>query len=133
MKLTVVISHLDTPKSLNAGGAGSRRHWGAAYREKKEWEDIWSMLLHERQVPQGMAHLDIRVLFEFRHKYRRDVSNYEAPLVKPFADAMVSGLWLADDTAEFFTVKGMELMTGLEHPNPAVKGRTTITLDATYK
>lgn len=132
---TFVITYDESPKSLNAGGAGSRRHWGAAHKEKRKWEGIYGMLLLQRRVPRGMSHCRVReVLLEFRHANRRDASNYQAAIVKPFADCLVAGGWLADDTAEFFELEDVKISTfALEHPNPAVKSRITISIEATYQ
>jgi hypothetical protein len=98
------ISYADTPKSLNAGGTGSRRHWAVGYREKKRWEDIWTGLLLEAKVPKGMRKVAVKAALYFPTLHKRDAENYRSGLTKPLADAMVAGGWIPDDTAEFFNL-----------------------------
>lgn len=104
------ISFGETPKSLNAGGAGSRRHWAVGYKEKKRWQDIWTTLLLEAKVPKGMTRVQVNATLYFPTKHRRDVENYRTSLTKPLADAFVSGGWLPDDTAEFFTLGRLDIL-----------------------
>lgn len=109
MSRTYVLTYDEAPKSLNAGGTGSRRHWSAAAREKKKWQDIWTMLLLERRVPRGMTFCKARVLLEFRKPNRRDIENYRSAVSKPFADALApygGGGWLPDDTRRYFARGG---------------------------
>lgn len=98
------LSYGETPKSLNAGGTGSRRHWAVGYQEKKRWENIWHASLLEARVPKHMNCVTITAVLRFPTAHRRDVENYRSSLVKPLADALVSGGWIPDDTAEFFNL-----------------------------
>jgi hypothetical protein len=130
---TYSISYDEAPRSSNAGGAGARRHWSAAHKEKMRWEGIYGMLLLEKRVPRGMTSCKIDVKLEFKHRNRRDVENYRPAVAKPFADTLVKGGWLPDDTDDYFTIDGMEIIKrALEHPSPSVMGRITIVLEATY-
>lgn len=105
---TWTLSYADTPKSLNAGGVGSRQHWAVAHREKKRWEDIWIALLLEAGVPKGMGNVCINATLYFPTKRRRDAENYRPALSKPLADALV-GIWIPDDTAEFFALDRLDI------------------------
>lgn len=129
-KETYVISYDDAPKSLNAGGTGSKRHWSVGHKEKQMWEGIYGMLLIARKVPRGMSRVRIEVLLEFKHRNRRDEENYRSSVSKPFADALVKGGWLADDTREFFELADFRIDSGVELPT---KARTTITIQAQYE
>jgi hypothetical protein len=129
---TFVLTYDEAPKSLNAGGAGSRSHWSKGYAEKRRWEGIWALLLIEGKVPRGMTHCSVEGLIEFVRAQRRDVENYRPALVKAFADALVHGGWLPDDEERFFVMAGLTLRAGMESGNPFVQGRTTLTLQATY-
>lgn len=129
-----VIEHNETPKSLNAGGTGSRRHWGQAHKEKKRWEGIFGMLMIEQKVPRHMASCEVHVELQFAKKAGRDVENYRSGVIKPFADTLVHGGWLADDTEEFFKVGIFALMDGckLFPNNPLVQSRMIILIQAQY-
>lgn len=111
-----VLTHPGSPKSLNAGGAGSRQHWAIGYREKKYWTELWSALLENDGVPRGATHIRVDATIRWKIRRRRDVTNYIAPIVKPLADVFVDGTtklkktsfviqggWIPDDTDEFFT------------------------------
>lgn len=119
------LTHPEAPKSLNAGGAGSRRHWAVGFREKQKWAEVFATLLEIAKVPRGMSHCRLDAVIRWKTRRRRDVTNYTAPIVKPFADVLVSGAiikqhrlriaggWLADDTDEFFTFGTLRF----EHPD----------------
>jgi hypothetical protein len=126
---TFVLSYDDCPKSINAGGTGSRRHWGSAYKEKRHWEGIWGMLLLGANAPRHMVRCEVEGLLEFKHANRRDVENYRSSLTKPLADALVSGGWLADDTNDFFRLIELDILSGVELPR---KARTTVKILAVY-
>lgn len=115
---------------MNAGGTGSRRHWSAGHREKKQQEGIYGMLLLAERVPRGMTHVKVDVLLEFRHRAKRDVENYRSSVTKPLADALQAGGWLTNDTEEFFEVGEFKLVSGVDlGPH---KSRITILLHAEY-
>lgn len=131
------ITYNGAPLSLNAGGTGSRRHWGVAHREKKKWEGIYTFLLLERNVPRHMSHCAVDIVLAFRRRNHRDIENYRSSVTKPLADCLVKGGWLVDDTEEFFEVNSMKLYEGSEYevnfpPNPLVLSRTIVTLHAEY-
>lgn len=133
MKRTFELIHYATPKSLNAGGAGSRRHWGAAYREKRFWQNEAAVALLVMKVPKGMSFCTMSAMMRWKHRRRRDPENYSAPLVKPYADELVKAGYLPDDTDEFFRFAGLtfevwdtDTWVGL------AKSVTTVTLECTY-
>lgn len=132
--LTFTLAHDDAPASLNKGGTGSRRHWSVGAREKKRWEGLFFMMLLAEKVPKHAAKVRVRVLLEFTAPARRDSENYRSSFSKPFADALVKGRWLADDTEDFFTLESVSCSKEwLKPKHPGVKGRTTITLEADYE
>lgn len=132
MTKTFVLSFDEAPKSINHGGLGARGHWGAAHKDKRRWEGVWGMLLLQRKVPRGMMACTCEGVIEFRHAHRRDAENYRPTLIKPFADVLVKAGYIPDDTAQYFEFGRLILSAGLEHPHPAVKGRTTIKIEAEY-
>lgn len=128
-----VISYDEAPKSLNAGGTGSRAHWSKGYQEKKKWEGLFGMLLLHRKIPRGMTHVTADVLLEFKHRNRRDAENYRSSVSKPLADCLVAGGWLPDDTAEFFEIGAFKIESGVDLGLPLVKSRITISLRPEYE
>lgn len=141
MERTFVLTHPEAPGSLNAGGAGSRRHWAVGYNEKKKWEGVYLMLLLAAKVPKGMTFCEATATIRWKHKNRRDSTNYLAPVVKPLADVLAPPKssdrprWLPDDTDEFFKFNGVTF----EYPeiwpfaDPRVKSELVIQLVATYE
>jgi hypothetical protein len=129
---------LDVPKSLNAGGAGSRSHWSAAHREKKQWEQRYGEQLMVAGVKRGMSFCEVSVQIAWRHRRRRDSTNYYAPVIKPFADVLVSGGFLVDDTDDFFKVGRFGFIYPEQWPVLArdarglLPGFMVITLEAEY-
>jgi hypothetical protein len=104
---TFVLTHREVPKSMNAGGGGSRVHWATARDEKRRWEGIYAMLLLAEKVPTHMARCEAEAIIRWKHRNRRDETNYIAAIVKPLADCLVKGAWLPDDTGEFFKFRGV--------------------------
>lgn len=130
---TFTLTYDEAPASLNKGGTGSRRHWSVGAREKKRWEGIYAYLLLDAKVPRGMTRARASAVLEFKAPARRDSENFRSALSKPFADALVKGGWLADDTDDFFELtKVVCSKVWLLPRNPQVKGRLTITLEADY-
>lgn len=130
---TFVLCYFEAPKSLNAGGVGSRVHWSKGHGEKRRWENIYGMLLLGCKVPRGMAFCKVKATLEFTTVRRRDSENYRAAISKPFADTLVKGGWLPDDTDEFFQLESVEISNELlVNPNPAVKGCITLHIGAAY-
>jgi hypothetical protein len=121
----------EAPKSLNAGGTGSRRHWTVAYREKRYWEKAFGALLLEAAVSKHMTHCRVWAHLSFRDRRRRDVENYRPAISKPLADVMVAGGWLVDDTAEWFTLEKLTI-GHLPSLAPGIKARMTIVLEGDY-
>lgn len=99
-----------------------------------KWEGIFGMLLLKARVPRGMTSCKIHVVLEFAKANRRDVENYHSSVSKPFADTLVKGGWLVDDTADQFELASMEIATcpPLGMGSPLVKSRVTITIEAEY-
>lgn len=135
---TFVLTYDEVPKSLNAGGTGSRHHWSVGYKEKRRWEGVWGMLLMERRAPRGMAKVYVSAVIEVEDNKSRDVENFRSAITKPLADAMVKGGWLADDTDEFFDFgqlkirNGVKLDMGMGLDGRRVHGRTVVTIEAEY-
>jgi hypothetical protein len=129
---TYSLGYNEAPKSLNDGGAGSRRHWAAAHREKVKWEGIYGMLLLALGMPRGAVFIKVDAHLQFREARKRDAENYRSPISKPLADILVKGGWLADDTSQFFEFGTVTISHGLENPSPAVKSCITFTIEATY-
>lgn len=133
-----ILRYDEIPSSLNAGGAGSRRHWSVGYREKRRWEGVWALLLMEQGAPRGMSFVRVDALIEVEDKRRRDSENFRPAISKPLADALVKGGWLADDTDEFFIFaalrlrNGVDIGRGMATDRRTVIGRTTLTLSAEY-
>ena len=125
-----IISHDEAPKSLNAGGTGSRQHWGAAHREKKRWEETYGVLLMEAEVPRDMLFCEIEAWLTFKENRRRDPENFRPAVAKPFADTLVAGGWLPDDTREFFNMRDMHIAVGLK---TGAKAKLAIQLDCRYE
>lgn len=127
-----ILTYDDVPPSVNIG-ARRGLHWSVERKRKAEWEGIFAFLLLEQRVPKHMARAKASVLLEFVAPARRDSENYRSTFSKPFADALVNGGWLADDTDEFYeltkVVCSREWIKDARH---GVKGRTTITLGADY-
>lgn len=136
---TFVLTYSEVPKSLNAGGTGSRRHWSVGHREKRRWEGIWGMLLLERRVPRHAAKVYASAVIEVEDNRRRDVENFRSAITKPLADALVKGGWLADDTDEFFEFGVLKVRNGVDLEDGmalalgrSVHGRTVVTLEVEY-
>lgn len=136
---TFILSYDEVPKSLNAGGTGSRRHWSVGYKEKRQWEGIWAALLMAERAPRGMARARIEAMIEVEDNRRRDSENFRSAISKPFADALVKGGWLPDDTDEFFKFDGVRIRNGvaldmgMATDGRRVMGRTIVTLTAEYE
>jgi hypothetical protein len=126
---TFILIHGDTPASLNAGGVGSRRHWGVAHREKVRWQEIWNASLLANNVPKGMAHVYIDARLEFRDKRRRDAENYRPSLCKPLADVLVKGGWIPDDDGRYFELGRVRIVNGADIAEASF---TTLFLEAEY-
>jgi hypothetical protein len=127
----------ETPKSLNEGGVGSRRHWSVGYREKKHWEELYLTELMVHRVRKPMIHASVAATIHWRKSTnrRRDEPNYEPAISKPLADALRKGGYIADDTKEFFDMAPLVFevpeVWGLR--DPRIKGELVIDLLATYK
>ncbi len=127
---TFVVSHDEVPKSLNAGGAGSRQHWAAAKREKEKWEGIYFTLCLAKKIPKGYDRIRVEAWLAFTVKRRRDADNYKNSISKPLADALVNGGFIPDDTQEHFELTQVVICEGkLINVRPGVTGRITLKLD----
>lgn len=123
----------DAPKSVNAGGGGSRKNQFVAHREKMQWEGIFGMTLIAAKVPKGLGFTHVTIELQFVDKRGRDAENYRHPVVKPLLDAMKKGGWLEDDTEDHVQVERLYLVEApLADAPPLVKARTTITLQVIH-
>lgn len=126
----------DAPKSVNQGGAGSRQHPHQAAKEKRRWEALFLAEFMTAKVKKHMSHCAVDVTLHFRRRNHRDEENYRAGIIKPLGDALQQGQYLEDDTKQWFTVAGFELIEASE-PWPSwglwLWGYTVIELEATYE
>lgn len=123
----------EAPKSLNAGGNGSRRHWAVGYREKARWEGLYLVELLAARVPKAMVWCKADAVIKWRRRARRDEENYRGPISKPLADALVKGGYLPDDTSEFFRMGELRFVIDpLNDCSPLVKAQLVVTLEAHY-
>lgn len=135
---TFVLTVRNSPKSVNAGGGGSRVHHMAAAAEKKTWEGIFLMEMLAARVEKHMEFCAVYVTVRFKNRgggKGRDVENFRHPVVKPLLDSLVKGGYLKDDTAEWVQVKDFELVEGCDpwdHRDPRVKSEMVIKLEASY-
>lgn len=156
-ELAFTLTYPEAPKSLNAGGAGSRRHWSVAHREKQRWQGIYTGLLREQNVPRGMAFCRASAVIQWKQRKvggrERDSTNYIAAIVKPLADVLAppdhlfagkgnartaipnpAPRWLADDNDEYFKWDGLrfEYPEPWESLDPRVKSVLLVHLRAEY-
>jgi len=131
---TFVVTHNDVPKSLNAGGTGSRRHWSAGADEKKAWEGVYAFLFIAAKIPRGMTSCKVEATIRWKRRNHRDKENFRPALAKPLADSLVHGGWLPDDTEAEFDLASFDF----EYPevwevaDPRVRGVLVLKLTATY-
>lgn len=92
----------DVPPSLNA--VGSRGHWRRWHSLKKAWQnDLGLLLLAEVGLPRGWARARATAQLRFPDRRRRDSDNFSALLAKSLGDALVTGGFIPDDTAERYS------------------------------
>jgi len=98
----------DLPRSVNAGGGGSRKHWGEAHKEKagkRGWDGIFAMLAIRAKLPRRLDRVVVSVELQFSDPgTRRDPENFRHPVVKPLADALVKAGFIPDDTDNYFRI-----------------------------
>ena len=129
---TFTLVYDDVPKSINAGGGGSRKNHFASHRDKMRWEGIFGYLFMAAKVPKPLGFTRVTVELQFRDRRRRDAENFRQPVIKPLLDAMTKGGWLEDDTEDFVQVERVYLIDEpLKDASPLTKARMTITIQAT--
>lgn len=139
MTRTYVLTLNDCPKSINAGGGGSRAHHMGAHREKKRWEGLFLQQLMLAKVPQGMTHCNAEITVRWKRRNHRDKTNYYSSIVKPLADALApphgshAPRWLPDDTQEFFQVTLNDFEYPAEWPLGIHKVELIVRLEAQYE
>jgi hypothetical protein len=103
-------SYDDVPGTVNHGRSSRGQHWSKDRAHKAEWEGIFMVLFMHGALPKNLAHVKVWFKLEFFDPgRRRDPENFRHPLMKPFADTLVRGGYLADDTGEFFTCVDLQL------------------------
>lgn len=118
---TLVIE--DCPPSLNAiGSRGSR--W-AYINTKKDWQGRFEKVLMGSGMRRDATKAEANIVLRFPERRRRDSGNYKWILEKVLGDALVSGGWLPDDTADQFQVLRVTF-----DPDRGDK-RTTVMLEVT--
>ena len=134
---TFVLTVPGCPPSMNHGGS-SRRHWSAAYKEKRLWQGTFEGALLEARVPRGMVYccVDVWVRWRFyNHRSPRETENFRGPICKPLFDALKNGRWIPDDKDEYIRLASLqfEYPENWEWPqDPRVKAELVIRLEATY-
>lgn len=76
------------------------------------WEDFWYVLLLESKLPRHRAYIEASAVLAFPQRRRRDAENFIPSVTKPLADTLVKGLWLPDDTPEFYRFTGLVFEAG---------------------
>lgn len=109
----------DVPRSLNPL---MRAHWSKFHAEKKKWEDMLFIALHEAKVPKRLKKVHATASLRFTDRRGRDEGNFRATLEKALGDALQLQ-WIPDDTADIFTFGALTF-----EEKPGTK-RTTIVLD----
>lgn len=154
MILRFTLTHPDSPKSINAGGAGARRHWSAAHAEKKRWTQIYTTLLLAAKVPRGMEFCRTEATIRFGRQNGAETHNYLDSVVKPLADVLApppylypsrgragrltipntAPRWLPDDADKYFKFDGVTFEYPKPWPftDPRVKSEIVIRLEAHY-
>lgn len=135
---TYALSVREAPKSVNASGGGSRANPYVAAREKKRWEGLWLQQFMVARMDPFMSFAKVTFNVYFKQRHHRDTENYRHPVVKPFADALVKGGYLKDDTDEWFRVEDFRVLEGpdwwpLYRMPPLVTALTDVVLEATYE
>lgn len=122
------------PKSMNAGGGGSRVHWAHAYRDKRIWEQAIMGEFQVQRVPRGAELVLADVVTHWKRREGADVTNYFASIIKPLADACQQWGLIEDDTDDFFRVGSFTF----DYPEtwlkafPRLRGYVSIHLEVTY-
>jgi hypothetical protein len=135
---TFVLTVRDCPKSINAGGGGTRANPYAAAKEKKKWQGTFGTELLAARVRRGMQFCNVYVTVRFKHKgggKGRDEENFRQPVIKPLLDALTAGGYLEDDTDEYVKVKEFELVDGVKtwpYADPRLKAEIIIKLEGSY-
>jgi len=134
---TYVLTLKATPKSINAGGGGTRSNKYAAHREKKHWEGQFLLELLANKVQRGMQFVAVTVTLRFHHRSGkgRDAENWRQPVIKPLLDALQAGGYLENDTEEFVKVVDVTLEDGVAdwpHADPRIKSEMIVQLEAQY-
>lgn len=95
------------PPSMNRNVGRASRH--AFTRHKRLWQESFGMALmaalpgQPRPLP-ALGPVSVDVTLRFTQRRRRDVENFRVLLSKSLGDALTTGRWLADDTAEDWTL-----------------------------
>jgi hypothetical protein len=134
---TYVLTIKGAPKSINAGGGGTRANHYAAAAEKKHWQGQFGLELMVAKVRRNMLFCGVTVTVRFKHRSGkgRDAENYRQPIIKPLLDALQAGGYLENDTEEFVKVHDVTLEEGVAewpHADPRIKSEMIVQLEAAY-
>lgn len=89
-----------TPVSFNAGNHRASQ-WKFA-KEKREWQQRFTTLLIAAGTPRCCRSMSATAVLTFPFQRRRDELNFRTVLDKSLGDALVAGLWIPDDTTDYF-------------------------------
>lgn len=98
--------------TVNHGKTRRGSHWTKDREHKREWEGLFLMAFMQERLPKNLAHVKVWVTFQFTDPGRkRDPENFRHPFAKPFADSLVKGGYLADDTRDYFELADVGFST----------------------
>lgn len=128
---SIIVHYDDTPKTVNKGGGGARKHWGPGSKEKAMWEGIYMMLFLQGKLPKKLDWVGVGVVLEYTTpNTKRDPENFRHPVVKPLADALVKAGYIPDDNPDHFEVRDFAISKSkLVGVGPLVKSRINLAID----
>jgi hypothetical protein len=129
MTRTYVLTLREMPRSSNRQSANRL----IAHREKKEWQQRFLAEMMVSKVKRGMTHCNVSIEVRWKTRNHRDWHNYFHGVIKPLADALVSGNYLPDDTGDELSIDTpFVLVTPETWGSTLSKVELVIKLEATY-